>query len=76
VRDVALRLTETVAPGQVFVPFHYAEANANQVTQSAFDPISREPNYKQSAVRIERTSTPEAQGLKPARRARRQGGAL
>jgi assimilatory nitrate reductase catalytic subunit len=25
------------------------------VTQSAFDPISREPNYKQSAVRVERT---------------------
>jgi len=24
------------------------------VTQSAFDPISREPNYKQCAVRIER----------------------
>ena len=41
--------------GVVFVPFHYAEANANQVTQSAFDPVSREPNYKQSAVRIERT---------------------
>jgi predicted molibdopterin-dependent oxidoreductase YjgC len=38
----------------VFLPFHYAEANANQVTQSAFDPISREPNYKQSAVRIEK----------------------
>jgi anaerobic selenocysteine-containing dehydrogenase len=55
VRSVELRLTETIAPGQVFVPFHYAEANANQVTQSAFDPISREPNYKQSAVRVERT---------------------
>ena len=55
VRDVELRLTETIAPGQVFVPFHYAEANANQMTQSAFDPISREPNYKQSAVRVERT---------------------
>ena len=55
-RDVELRLTETIAPGQVFVPFHYAEANANQVTQSAFDPISREPNYKQSAVRVERTA--------------------
>jgi anaerobic selenocysteine-containing dehydrogenase len=55
VRDVELRLTETVAPGQVFVPFHYAEHNANQVTQSLFDPISREPNYKQSAVRVERT---------------------
>jgi assimilatory nitrate reductase catalytic subunit len=52
---VELRVTETVAPGQVFVPFHYAEANANQVTQSAFDPVSREPNYKQSAVRVEKT---------------------
>jgi assimilatory nitrate reductase catalytic subunit len=54
VRDVELRLTETIAPGQVFVPFHYVEANANQMTQSEFDPISREPNYKQSAVRVER----------------------
>jgi len=56
IRDVELRLTETVAPGQIFVPFHYAEANANLMTQSAFDPISREPNYKQSAVRVERTA--------------------
>jgi assimilatory nitrate reductase catalytic subunit len=56
VRDVELRVTETVATGQLFVPFHYFEANANQVTQSAFDPISREPNYKQSAVRIEASS--------------------
>ena len=52
-RNVELRLTETVAPGQIFVPFHYAETNANEVTQGAFDPISREPNYKQSAVRVE-----------------------
>ena len=27
---VELRLTEIVAPGQVFMPFHYVEANANQ----------------------------------------------
>jgi assimilatory nitrate reductase catalytic subunit len=60
IRGVELRVTETVAPGQVFVPFHYPEANANQATQSAFDPISREPNYKQSAVRIEKASTPNS----------------
>jgi predicted molibdopterin-dependent oxidoreductase YjgC len=36
------------------MPFHFVETNANQVTQSAFDPISREPNYKQSAVKVER----------------------
>jgi assimilatory nitrate reductase catalytic subunit len=56
VSRVELRITEIVAPGQVFLPFHFAETNANQITQSAFDPISREPNYKQCAVRVERSS--------------------
>lgn len=56
VSKVELRVTEIVAPGQVFLPFHFAETNANQITQSAFDPISREPNYKQCAVRVERSS--------------------
>jgi assimilatory nitrate reductase catalytic subunit len=51
-----LRITEIVAPGQVFLPFHFVESNANQITQSAFDPISREPNYKQCSVRVERSS--------------------
>jgi assimilatory nitrate reductase catalytic subunit len=73
VRAVELRLTETIAPGQVFVPFHYAEANANQVTQSAFDPISREPNYKQSAVRVERSGGPEGPPLRPPGEAVRTG---
>jgi assimilatory nitrate reductase catalytic subunit len=54
VSAVELRLTEIVGPGQVFMPFHYVEANANEVTQSAYDPVSREPNYKQCAVRVER----------------------
>ncbi len=55
VDDVELRITEIVAPGQVFMPFHYFERNSNILTQSAFDPISREPNYKQSSVRVEKT---------------------
>ena len=59
VKWVELRITEIVAPGQVFMPFHFAETNANEVTQSAFDPISREPNYKQCAVRVERTGVNE-----------------
>jgi assimilatory nitrate reductase catalytic subunit len=55
VRGIELRLTEIIAPGQVFMPFHYFETNVNEVTQSAFDPTSREPNYKQCAVRVERS---------------------
>ena len=53
VRGVELRVTEITAPGQVFMPFHFFETNVNEVTQDAFDPISREPNYKQCAVRVE-----------------------
>ena len=49
-------MTEVIAPGQVFVPFHFAEWNINEVTQDIFDPISREPNYKQCAVRVEKSS--------------------
>lgn len=60
VSKVELRITEIVAPGQVFLPFHFAETNANQITQSAFDPISREPNYKQCAVRVERSLSSQA----------------
>ncbi len=58
VSKVELRITEIVAPGQVFLPFHFVESNANQITQSAFDPISREPNYKQCAVRVEKSVNP------------------
>jgi len=53
VPNLELRITEIIAPGQVFMPFHFVETNANQITQSAFDPISREPNYKQCAVKVE-----------------------
>ena len=54
VSGVELRITEITAPGQVFMPFHFSETNVNEVTQDAFDPISREPNYKQCAVNVER----------------------
>lgn len=60
VSGVELRVTEIVAPGQVFLPFHFAETNANQLTQSAFDPISREPNFKQCAVRVEKPTSPQS----------------
>jgi assimilatory nitrate reductase catalytic subunit len=55
VPNLELRITGIVAPGQVFMPFHFSEHNSNLVTLGAFDPISREPNFKQCAVRVERT---------------------
>jgi len=55
VPGLGLRITEIIAPGQVFTKFRFVETNVNQVRQSAFDPISREPNYKQFAVKVEHT---------------------
>ncbi len=55
ITDLELRITGIVAPGQVFMPFHFTETNSNIVTLGAFDPISREPNFKQCAVSVERT---------------------
>jgi assimilatory nitrate reductase catalytic subunit len=47
------RVTSIIRAGEVFIPFHYDEACANRLTKNEFDPISREPNYKQCAVRVE-----------------------
>ncbi len=44
-------IAPTVQPGQVFLPMHYPEVN--QLTHSSFDPHSRQPNYKASAVSIQ-----------------------
>lgn len=54
VDDLLVRITETIHPQDVFVPFHFAEQCINKLTLPAFDPKSREPNYKQCAVRIQR----------------------
>ncbi len=44
-------VTATVAPGQVFLPMHFAAVN--RLTFPAYDPHSRQPAYKGCAVRIE-----------------------
>jgi formate dehydrogenase alpha subunit len=48
------RLTEAVRPGAIFVPFvKFADSAANFLTNPAFDPASKIPEYKVCAVRIE-----------------------
>lgn len=45
------RLTTCVSPGEVFLPMH--DNRVNQLTHASFDPHSRQPSYKHSAVRVE-----------------------
>jgi assimilatory nitrate reductase catalytic subunit len=43
-------VTHTVQPGAVFIPMHYE--TTNRLTLAHFDPHSRQPSYKDCAVRV------------------------
>jgi len=47
------RVSERVAPGQVFVPFHFREAAANLLTNPVLDPYAKMAELKCCAVRVE-----------------------
>ena len=52
--EAPARITETIRPDTVFMPFHYAgKERANSLTSDALDPISRMPEFKLCAVRLE-----------------------
>ncbi len=51
---VKARLTEKVKPGVVFMPFHWQ--GTNLLTSDALDPVSKIPEYKVAACRIEAIS--------------------
>ena len=49
---VMVQLTQRVPPNMVFIPFHFHEC-ANRLTLGLLDPHSRQPAFKQCAVKIE-----------------------
>jgi predicted molibdopterin-dependent oxidoreductase YjgC len=51
--ELIARITDRIKPGIVFIPFHFAEAAANALTNSAFDPVAKIPEYKVCAVKVE-----------------------
>jgi predicted molibdopterin-dependent oxidoreductase YjgC len=57
--EVKAIVTERVAPGLVFLPFHYAQGAANLLTNPAVDPVARIPELKVCAVRLEVSTRPE-----------------
>ncbi|HBD08168.1 MAG TPA: hypothetical protein DCZ69_07875 [Syntrophobacteraceae bacterium] len=51
-----VKLTDRVKPGMIFMPLHFEEAMANLLTNSAMDPISKTPEYKVCAVKLEKVA--------------------
>lgn len=52
---VPAKITRAIRPDTVFIPYHWGgKQSANQLTIRAYDPISRIPEYKVCAVKVER----------------------
>jgi formate dehydrogenase major subunit len=52
--ELTARADRWVREGTIFIPFAYVEAAANILTNPQLDPIGKIPEYKYSAVRIEK----------------------
>jgi formate dehydrogenase alpha subunit len=51
-----IKISKMAVSGTVFIPFHYAVAAANRLTNAALDPISGIPEYKVCAVKLSKAA--------------------
>src|SRR5258708_7746729 len=56
--ELKARSDSAVAPGQVFIPFCYAEAAANVLTNPQLNPLGKIPEYKFFAATVEPVAIP------------------
>ncbi|WP_170414185.1 formate dehydrogenase subunit alpha [Ruegeria arenilitoris] len=52
--EIMARADRAIAEDMVFIPFAYVEAAANILTNSAIDPFGKIPEFKFSAIRVEK----------------------
>ncbi len=55
--ELASKVTDAIVKGTVFIPFHFAETAANRLTNTALDPVSKMPELKVCAVKLERVAS-------------------
>ena len=51
-----IKISRKAVAGTIFIPFHYAAAAANRLTNAALDPISGIPEYKVCAVKVSKAA--------------------
>jgi predicted molibdopterin-dependent oxidoreductase YjgC len=56
--EAKARVANRTGPKVLFMPFHYAEAAANILTNPALDPLSKIPEFKACAARVEKVEHP------------------
>jgi len=55
------KVTDISPPGAIFMTFHFAESPTNVLTNPALDPVSKIPEFKVCAVRIEKNGQAKSQ---------------
>jgi len=55
------KITDISPPGAIFMTFHFAESPTNVLTNPALDPVSKIPEFKVCAVRIEKNGQAKSQ---------------
>jgi formate dehydrogenase major subunit/formate dehydrogenase alpha subunit len=51
-----LKVSQKAVSGTVFIPFHFAQAAANRLTNAALDPVSKIPEYKVCAIKLSKAA--------------------
>jgi predicted molibdopterin-dependent oxidoreductase YjgC len=51
-----IKISMTAVRGTVFIPFHFAKAAANRLTNAALDPVSKIPEFKVCAVKLSKAA--------------------
>ena len=54
--NAVLKVSEKAVSGTVFIPFHFAAAAANKLTNAALDPVSGIPEFKVCAVKLSKAA--------------------
>ena len=52
--ETTARVSSKTNPGQTWMPFHFQDGNSNWLTNAALDRVSKAPEYKVCAVRVEK----------------------
>jgi formate dehydrogenase major subunit/formate dehydrogenase alpha subunit len=51
-----VQVSPKAVAGTVFIPFHFAQAAANRLTNAVLDPVSKIPEYKVCAVKVSKAA--------------------
>ena len=52
--ETRARVSRKTRPGETWMPFHFQDGNANWLTNAALDRVSKAPEYKVCAIKIEK----------------------